>query len=266
MWQKIFFSLILLFSVLISSCSDDKNTLKVGTISGPETDLIATAKQVAKDKYNLNVKIVSFGDYSLPNTALADGSIDINIFQHYPYLAATNKARGYNLVSVGKTFIYPMGIYSKRHKNLTDLPVGATIAIPNDPTNEARALYLLEKAGLIKLSNSNSTYFITENDISKNPKNLKIKSLNAAQLPRVLQDVDAALINTNYAVPAGLSPSKDALYSENKDSAYANIIAVRENDKNNAQILQFVNAVQSPEVAEKAHQLFGETAIAVWEK
>ena len=257
------FIIVSLCAIMLSACeNDDKAMLKVGSISGPETDLMQTVKKVAKDKYDLTIKIVIFNDYALPNTALADGSIDVNVFQHLPYLQTTNKARGYDLASVGKTFIFPMGVYSKKYTSLDQLPDKAVIAIPNDPTNEARALLLLQKAGLITLKFNN--FFVTVHDIKDNPKHLQFKSLDAAQLPRVLPDVAAAAINTNYAVPAGLSPNKDTIFKEDKDSDYANIIAVRAVDKSKKEIQYFIQAYQSDAVAEKAKEIFGEGAIQAW--
>ncbi len=254
---------ILLIATLLSACGEKQSTLKVGTIAGPETELIMTAKQVAHKRYHLPVEVISFTDYNLPNTALADHSIDMNIFQHTPYLAATNKARGYDLIAIGKTFIYPMGIYSKRYQALQALPRNGRIAIPNDPTNEARALQLLAKADIIQLSKTD--FFVTTQDITANPKNLNFIPMNAAQLPRVLDEVDAAVINTNYAIPARLYPSKDALFQENQDSNYANLIVVRSQDQNNPNIQTFIKAVQSPEVIAKAHELFGNNAMIAWE-
>lgn len=257
-----FLSLLILTFTFLSGCGDDENTLRVGTMAGPESDLVDVAKEIAKEKYSLNIKVLSFTDYSLPNTALADGSIDVNVFQHAPYLEVINKTRDYNLVSVGQTFIYPMGLYSKRIQKLSDLPLDATIAIPNDPTNKVRALHLLAKAGLIKLSNSDD--FIDLHNIIENPKQLRFKALNAGQLPRALDDVDIAAINTNYALASGLSPTKDSLYKEEKDSNYANIVVVRAADQDNESIKMFLDAMHSPAVVAKAKELFGENAIIAW--
>lgn len=257
-------AVVLTFCCLVG-CQDkgSDNRLKVGTISGPETDLMVVAKKVAKDQYNLDIKIVEFSDFAIPNAALADGSINANVFQHLPYLEQANADRGYNLISVGKTFIYPMGIYAKKLHSMDDIPNGATIAIPNDPTNEARALLLLQKAGLITLKSGKGAK-ASAMDIAGNPKKLKIKPLNAAQLQRVLPDVDLAVINTNYAVPAGLYPNKDAIYLEGQDSLYANIIVVREQDKDNPKIKELVAAIQSEPVKDKAAELFQQQAIVAW--
>lgn len=256
--------ILAIFALVLSLVGCDKpspNTLMVGTIAGPETDLVEAAKETALKDYGLTLKIVQFNDYNLPNEALQDGSLDVNVYQHLPYLQAAMKAHGYNLEAIGKTFIYPAGIYSKKIKNIKALPNQAIIAIPNDPSNEARALLLLEKAGLITLKSSTNA---TTDDIASNPKNLKIKELDAAQLPRVLSDVDAAVINTTFAIPAGLSPSRDALFIEGKDSPYANLIVIRRDSSKKPQLEQFVKAMHSQAVVEKAHELFGDAAIPAW--
>ena len=260
--KKILCTLIASLCLIAGCQSNDKDVLRVGVISGPESDLLNVAKKVAFDKYGLKVKSVVFNDYTLPNTALADGSIDANVFQHLPYLKATNKARGYDLVSVGKTFIFPMRIYSKKYKSIQEFPEGTTVAIPNDPTNEARALQLFQDAGLIKLNDDGD--FTTVKNISSNPKKLKFKTLDAAQLPRVLDDVTAAAINTTYAITAGLKPSEDAIFSEGLESKYANIIAVRKKEATDERIKEFVAAYQSDEVKSAAKNLFGDEAIAAW--
>lgn len=254
---------ILLCIIGLTAChKQDAHTIIVGTIAGPDTELVEVARKVAAKKYDLKVKIVEFSDYNLPNEALNDGSLDANIFQHLPYLKQAIKARGYNIIPIGKTFIYPTGIYSKRYQELSELPENAIIAIPNDPSNESRALLLLQKTGLIKLKSDKAT--ITIDDISANPKQLTFKELDAAQLPRALEDVDVAIINTNYAVPAGLSPSRDALFVEDKNSPYANIIVVKKESKKMPQLKLFVKAMNSEAVQNKAKQIFGKDAIPAW--
>lgn len=240
-----------------------KDTVTVGTITGPETELMEVAKKVAKDRYQLNLDIVQFSDYSMPNTALDDGSIDANVFQHLPYLEQTVKARHYDLSIVGKTFIYPMGMYTKKIKSLAELPNDARVAIPNDPTNEARALLLLQKAKLIKLGNC-EPQTASVSCISENPKNLQITPLKAAQLPRTLADVDIALINTNYAIPAHLLPERDAVFLEDVDSLYANVIVVKSKDKNEPWVENLVASLNSPEVLAAANKIFHGQTIAAW--
>lgn len=233
-------TLILLFGISLLACQGKDSTkgkITVGTIAGPESRIMETAKTVAKDKYNLDIHIIEFNDYNLPNAAVADGSIDANMFQHQPYLDASIKAHGYKLVSIGKTFLYPMGAYSKRWKSTKNLPHMGIIAIPNDPSNEGRALLLLQKEGIITLT-PGAGLTATPVDIIKNKLQLNFKELDAAQLPRVLDDVDLALINTNFAIPAGLLPKKDALILEDADSPYANIVVVRKEDANNPAMKQ----------------------------
>ena len=254
-------SITILLLSLVACNKPSPNTLTIGTIAGPETTLADVAKEIAMKNYGLTVKIVEFNDYNLPNEALQDGSLDANVYQHLPYLKAAMKAHGYTLEVIGKTFIYPTGIYSVKHKSLKTIPKKATIAIPNDPSNEARALLLLQKAGFITLKTTDTA---TTADIATNPHELIIKELDAAQLPRVLNDVDAAVINTTFAIPAGLSPSRDALFLEDKDSPYANLIVIRSSSDKKAQLEQFVEAFHSKEVSDKAKALFGDAAIPAW--
>lgn len=255
------FTIITLLLALIACSKPSPNTLIVGTISGPETELVDVAQKIALDRYGLTVKIVEFNDYNLPNEALQDGSLDVNVYQHLPYLKAAMDTHGYHFQVIGKTFVYPTGIYSSKIKSIKQLPNQATIALPNDPSNEARALLLLQKAGLITLKN---THHASIQDIASNPKNLRFKELDAAQLPRILADVDAAVINTTFAIPAGLSPSRDALFVEDKHSPYANLIVIRSNSLKKEQLNLLVKALNSKEVADKAHELFGDAAIVAW--
>lgn len=249
---------------LMGCHSRSKNSiLAVGCMAGPEAELVRTAQQVAKEKYNLPIKVVTFDSYNIPNAALAEGSIDVNVFQHLPFLKAQMEARGYPFMSVGKAFIYPMSLYSKHLTSLSSLPNNAKVAIPNDPTNEGRALLLLQKAGLITLR-PKAGFETTPEDIVKNPKHLQIITLAAAQLPRSLSDVDVAAINTTYANLIGLSPKKDALFSESADSPYANLIVIRDDEKNDPRIKTFVKAMQSEAVIVKAKQLFEDGAIAAF--
>lgn len=259
--MRIFTYFLLIISLAACNKPAPNNLLVIGTISGPETQLAETAKEVAQKKYGLMVKIVSFNDYNLPNEALQDGSIDGNVYQHLPYLKTAMKAHAYNLEAIGRTFVYPMGIYSQKFKSLDSLPEHAIIAVPNDPSNETRALLLLEKAGLITLKNNSLAGL---QDIQDNPKHLEFKEMDAAQLPRVLSDVDLALINTNYALPAGLNPSKNALYIEDKNSPYANIVVIKKDSQKRTQLMLFVKALNSSEVKEKAKALFGDAAIPAW--
>lgn len=252
--------------IFLASCQPKEaaNEIKVGTIAGPETELMQVAKNVAAKKYNLIVTIVPFTDYTMPNQALNDGEIDANMFQTIAYLNADLQARHYPLTIVGKTFIYPMAIYSQKIKNIAETPNNAVVAIPNDPSNQERALLLLQNSGLITLK-PRTGKLTTPLDIVANPKHLKIRVLDAAQLPRVLPDVMLAVINTNYAVPAGLFPTKNGLFVEGKNSPYANVIVVRTNEVNNPKVKRLVEALHSPEVLTAAKDLFKGQAIPAWE-
>lgn len=264
--RKLIVSLsFLLSSLVLVGCQSHEaaNEIKVGTISGPETQLMEVAKQVAKQNYGLDVKVIAFSDYTLPNIALNDGSLDANMIQHQPYLDAVIKSQHYKLTTIGRTFIYPVGIYSQKIKHLNQLPTGAIVAIPNDPSNEARALLLLAKANIISLKPGVSVT-ATPLDIVGNPKNIQIKEIDAAQLPRVLPDVTVAVINTNFAVLAGLYPSRDALFTESSDSPYANIVVVRTADANDPKLHELVEALHSPQVVQAAKQIFKDQAIAAW--
>lgn len=258
----------LLSSLLsLSAChqQEDSQHIRLGTISGPETELMQVAKQVAQRDYGLNIKIIEFSDYSLPNRALNDGSLDANLFQHQAFLDDEIHNRDYALVAIAKTFIYPMAIYSTKIRHLSELKAHAIVAIPNDPSNEARALLLLNAAGLITLDTTRNT-LNTPQDIQRNPKNLMIKELDAAQLPRILADVDLAVINANYAALAQLCPQRDALFSEGKNSMYANLLVVKASDKNNPKFINLIKAIHSPEVVAAANHLFHGTAIPAWSK
>lgn len=257
--------LTLLTTVFFIGCSEkkEKNTIKVGVIAGRESEVMETVSKIALEQYGLKVEVISFSDYATPNMALSDHSIDLNIFQHQPYLNVQNKDRGYSLVSVGNTFIFPLAGYSQKIKTISDLKNGATIALPNDPTNLARALILLQKQGLISLKENNN-FKITSADILNNPKKLKFIELDAAQLPRSLEDVDLAIINTTYAAQINLLPTRDGLFVEEKDSPYVNIIVAREDNKNSKKVKDFVAAYQQEEVFQAANKLFQGNVIQGW--
>ena len=236
--------------------------LKIGVTPGPHAQIMEVVKKVA-EKDGLKIQIVEFSDYVQPNVALSQGDIDINSFQHLPYLENMVKDRKYDLVMLAKTFTFPMGIYSKKIKNIKDLKDGATVAIPNDPTNGGRALILFEKAGLIKLK-PGLGHKASVVDIVENPRKFKIRELEAAQIPRTLEDMEIAAINTNYAMSAGLMPAKDALILEDSSSPYANILAVRGKDKDNPLYKKFLKAYQSEEVKKFVTEQFKGSVIVAW--
>lgn len=220
-----------------------KNEIKVGTTPGYSEQVVEFVAKEA-EKEGLKVTIVPFSDYVTPDQALAQGDIDVNSFQHGPFLDAFNEKNGTKLVSIGNTYLAPLRLFSNKHKTLADLPDGASIAIPNDPSNGGRALLLLEKNGLLKLKEGINPVKAVVADIVSNPKNLKIIELEAPQLPRALEDCDASIINGGYAVSAGLDP-KTAIAQEDNTSPYVNIIAAREQDKDNPTYKKFVKVFQT---------------------
>ena len=222
--------------------------LKVGVTAGPHAQILDVVKKVA-ERDGLKLQVIEFNDYVQPNAALANGDLDINSYQHQPYLDTTVKDRGYKLVSIAQTVTFPIGLYSKKVKTLDQIPSGGRIAIPNDPTNGGRALLLLQGQGLIKLR-PEAGLKATPIDVIENPKKIKFIELDAAQLPRSLDDVDAAAVNTNFALEAGLKPGRDTIAMESPDSPYANVLVVREKDKADPRVIKFVAIYQSPATRE----------------
>jgi D-methionine transport system substrate-binding protein len=220
--------------------------LKIGVTAGPHAQIFEQVKKIA-ERDGLKIQVVEFSDYVQPNAALAAGDLDANSYQHKPFLDQQVKDRGYKLVSVGYTVNFPIGIYSKKIKSLKDLKEGARFGIPNDPTNGGRVLLVLQDQGLIKLRPA-AGLKATPLDVVENPKKLKFVELEAAQLARSLDDLDAAGINTNYALPAGLNPGRDSIAQESAKSPYVNLIAVREQDKDKPWVAKLVKAYQSEEI------------------
>lgn len=257
--------LLLLFTACNKSKKEDPNHIKVGITAGPEQEIAEVAKKVAKEKYNLDVELVSFNDYVVPNEALNNGDIDANAFQHLPYLEEQSKQRGYKLAVVGKTFLYPIIAYSKKIKNISELKNGSTVVIPNDPTNGGRSLLLLQKNGLLKLKDGIGL-LPKVTDIVDNPKQLKIVEIEAPQLPRVLDDKEVviAIINNNFAAQAGLDEAKNGIFKEDKDSPYVNLVVAREDNKNDEKVKNFLKAYQSDEVVKKAEEIFKGGAVKGW--
>lgn len=221
-------------------------TLKVGASPVPHAELLEFVKADLKNN-GVDLKIVEMSDYVTPNLALADGEIDANFFQHKPYLDKFAAERNLKLSIVANTHVEPLGLYSNKAKSIDELKKGDVVAIPSDPSNGGRALILLHNNGLITLNDPTNLY-ATEFDIVKNPKNLKFKPVEAPQLPRVLRDVAAAVINSNYALEAGLNTATDALIVEGKESPYANIIVVKAGDENKEDIQKLVEALQTEKV------------------
>lgn len=221
-------------------------TLKIGASAVPHAEILEFVKPILA-KQGVNLEIVTFQDYVQPNLALDQGELDGNYFQHIPYLQKFNEDHKLKLIPVAKVHIEPIGLYSQKIKSLDQLKDGDIIAIPNDPTNAGRALALLEKAGLIHLKDGVGIKG-TEQDIVDNPKHLNIKALEAAQLPRVLPDVTGAVINANYALEAKLNPGKDALFLEDKESPYANVLAVKPDRAKDPAIQKLIQVLLSPDV------------------
>ena len=241
-------------------------TLTVGATPNPHAEILAQVKDdLAAEGIDLMVK--EYSDYVVPNTAVEEGDLDANYFQHTPYMEKFNEENGTHLVSVGKIHYEPMGIYPGLTKTLEELPDGATIAVPNDATNEARALQLLAAQGLIELK-EDAGLNATPNDITSNPKNLQFKELEAAMLPQTASEVDLSVINSNFAMEGGMNPATDSLASEDADSeaaqTFANIIAVKEGHENDPAIQALVKALQSDKVKEYIEKTYSGAVVAVF--
>ena len=241
-------------------------TLTVGATPNPHAEILAQVKDdLAAEGIDLVVK--EYSDYVVPNTAVEEGDLDANYFQHTPYMEEFNEKNGTHLVSVGKVHYEPMGIYPGLTKTLEELKDGATIAVPNDTTNEARALQLLAAQGLIELK-EDAGLNATPNDITSNPKNLQFKELEAAMLPQTSSEVDLSVINSNFAMEGGMNPATDALASEDADSeaaqTFANIVAVKEGHENDPAIQALVKALQSDKVKEYIEKTYSGAVVAVF--
>ncbi|HBO37117.1 MAG TPA: methionine ABC transporter substrate-binding protein MetQ [Pasteurellaceae bacterium] len=275
-FKKLLSIVALTSAFALTACNEEKKTeaatpsqpaaqtIKVGVMSGPEHQVAEIAAKIAKEKYNLDVKFVEFNDYALPNPAVSKGDLDINAMQHKPYLDSDIQANNLtNLVIVGNTFVYPLAGYSKTIKKVDELKDGAVIALPNDPSNQGRALILLEKQGLIKLKD-NTDLRATPLDIVENPKHLQIKPVDTAVAARALDDVDLAVVNNTYAGQVGLNTTEHGVFVEDKDSPYVNIIVAREDNKNSEAVKNFVKAYQTEEVYQNAQKHFKDGVVKGW--
>ena len=230
----------------VAAFSAHAGDLSVAATPVPHAEILEFVKPaLAKEGVNLKVKV--FTDYIQPNVQVAEKRLDANFFQHQPYLDEFNKAKGTHLINVAAVHLEPLGAYSSKYKKLDEIKDGSTVVIPNDATNGGRALLLLDKAGLITLKDK-TNILSTPKDITANPKKLKFRELEAATIPRVLTQVDLALINTNYALEAKLNPEKDALVIEGSDSPYVNILVARPDDKDSADMKKLVDALHTPQV------------------
>lgn len=233
--------------------------LSVAATPVPHAELLEFVKpELANQGVELDIKV--FTDYVQPNVQVADGHLDVNFFQHQPYLDSFNREHKTDLVAVGLVHVEPFGAYSNKIKDLAELKDGALVALPNDPSNGARALLLLQQQGLIEL-NDPTNILATSRDIVKNPKKLKFKELEAATLPRILSDVDIALINTNYALEAGLNPLQDALFIEGADSPYANIVVTTSAKAENEDVQKLIKALQSDGVKKQMTEKYKGTIV-----
>lgn len=230
----------------ITGASADPITLRIGVTPGPHAQILEAVKPIAAAK-GIEIKILEFSDYVVPNQALDAGELEANSFQNQPYLDNQTRDRGYKIVGVGLTVNFPLGIYSRKHKSWAEIPDGATIAIQNDPTNGGRSLLLLQDKGVIRLK-ADVGFKPTLADIVENPKQLKFVEIEAAQTPRSLDDVDAAAVNTNYATQAGLDPVKDPILKEDPKGPYVNLLAVRAGDKDKPWVKDLVEAYHSAQV------------------
>lgn len=238
-------------------------TIKIGIIGGPVEQVLVVANEVAERDYGIHLKIVEFNDYVLPNESLNEGEIDANIFQHIPYLAAQIKAHGYKISALAKTFVYPMGFFSDKITNISQLPYGALVALPNDPSNEGRALLLLQANHIISLK-SGVGLLPGLNDITANPKGLKFKELDAADVPRALPDVTVGAVTNDFASAAHLS-LENAILKEGPDSPYGNIIAVQTSRLHDPKLQPLIAIMHSPEVVQETERLFPNgAAIPAW--
>lgn len=250
------------FSVAAPAFAEDKKDLKVGIISGEDEDVWRVVVTEAAKK-GLTIETVVFNDYTQPNEALARGEIDANAFQHLPYLENQIQQHGYKIVPAGYTAVWPIGLYSKKHTKIADLPDGSIVGVPNDPSNEGRALRVLQNEGLIKLKDGTGI-LATIADIAENPKNLEIKELDAGIVGRSVDDLDAAIVNTDWALKSGLTPENRIAQEPVADNPYRNFIAVREESKDEPWVKPLVEAYQNDVVKAEFDRVYKGTGISAY--
>ncbi len=266
---------ILFASALLAGCEDkagdaaggaapEKKEITLGVTAGSSEEIAEQVAIVAAKK-GLTIHVKTFGDYIAVDTALAQGDIDLNAFQHEPYLVNFNAKNNTDLIAIAKTYLAPIAGYSKRWKSVNEVPDGATVTVPNDPTNEGRALYELSRLGWIKLKEGVSTTKLTPSDIIANPKGIKLVELEAALLPRSLDDTDVAIINAGYAISAGLNSQKDSIFVESTEtSPYVNIIAARKGTEKDPAYLKAVEAFRSPEIKAFIEKTYKGSIVPSW--
>ena len=239
--------------------------IKLGVVGENNEQWDPVIEKLAED--NIKLELIKFADYSLPNRALNDGEIDLNAFQHYAYLNKDVESNGYKIEAIGETLVAPLGVFSKKIKDLSELKDGDTIAIPNDATNGGRALKVLEAAGVIKVDPA-AGYTPTLNDITENPKNIKFEEVEAANTASLLPDVAAALINGGHAIDNGLNPKTDSIYLEKveggSENPYINVIVARTEDKDNENYKKVVEYFRTPEVAQKIEEVYKGAYLPTW--
>lgn len=259
-------SAIIASALLLSACKqEDQNSVKVAINTGPDQQLWDTVKQVAKDKYHLNVNVIAFNDYVQPNEALRNKDVDVNAFQSVPYLKQQEQERGYKFAILGNTFIFPIAAYSSKIKHLEQLPDGATVTLSNESTTLGRSLLLLQAQGLITVK-PEAGLLPTVLDITSNPKKLNFVLVDTPQLTRTLDDpkVYLSVINNNFASQAGLSASRDGLFMEGKASPYLNVLVSRDDNKNDKKLQELKEAFQSQAVVDKANEIYKGDVIKAW--
>ncbi|GAA2877846.1 D-methionine transport system substrate-binding protein [Aminobacter niigataensis] len=253
---------VISFTVPHQAFAEDKSAIKVGIISGEDEDVWRVVKAEAA-KQGLSVETVVFNDYTQPNEALERGEIDANAFQHQPYLDNQIKTQGYHITPVGYTGLWPIGLYSKKHAKIEDLPEAAVIGVPNDPSNEGRALRVLADAGLIKLKDGTGI-LATVTDVVDNPKKFEIKELDAGIVGRSVEDLDAAVVNTDWALKSGLSADNRIAQEPVADNPYRNFIAVKTGNENEAWVKKLVAAYQNETVKAEFDRVYKGTGVAAY--
>lgn len=246
----------------VPSFAEDKTSIKVGIMSGEDEDVWRVVSQEAVKK-GLTIELVVFNDYTQPNEALERGEIDANAFQHQPYLDNQIETHGYHIVVAGYTALWPIGLYSKKHASVADLPEGAIIGVPNDPSNEGRALRVLENEGLIKLKEG-AGILATIADISENPKQIEVKELDAGIVGRSIDDLDAAVVNTDWALKSGLGPENRIAQEPVADNPYRNFIAVKEGSENEPWVKTLVASYQNDTVKAEFDRVYKGTGISAY--
>lgn len=250
------------FAAPLSAQAQDKSSIKVGIMSGEDEDVWRVVVDQAKAK-GLAIETVVFNDYTQPNEALERGEVDANAFQHQPYLDAQIKSQGYHIKAVGYTAVWPIGLYSKKHKSVADLPEGAVVGVPNDPSNEGRALRVLQNEGLIKLKDGTGI-LATLADVTENPKKLEIKELDAGVVGRSITDLDAAVVNTDWALKSGLSADDRIAQEPVADNPYRNFIAVKEGNENAPWVKTLVSSYQNDTVKAEFDRVYKGTGISAY--